>query len=336
MTLGEIAQKLNLSTATVSRALSRPDLVAEETRERVLTAVKAYGYTPNAIARSLKQGSTNTLGVIVSDIQNPFYATVVRAIEQFASQHGYSCIVCNADEDPQKEEQAFGLLSELQVSGVIHASTGMSLDVLERRQREGFIIIDIDRYSGLKNVDAVTVDNVLGASLAGQHLLELGHKQIAVITGPLHLSTGFERLKGFENALEQAGVDLPSRYIQVGTFRESSGYEAALALLDLREPPTALFTANNEMMAGALAAIRERELKIPDDISLISFDDVRWARYIESPLTVVAQPAEDLGVTAARLFFERLQGRSEVVREVLLPHLIVRDSCTEPRLATAR
>lgn len=331
LTLVEIAEKLNLSVSTVSRALSRPDLVAEGTRQRILETVAAYEYRPNGVARSLRKGKTRTLGLIVSDIQNPFYATIVKAVEGVAAGHGYSTVVCNADESPRKEAEALHLLSEMKVAGIIHGSTGANLDILRGLNRQGLPIVDIDRVSGLTEADTVLVDNQAGARLAAEHLLALGHTRPAVITGPQHLTTGRDRLEGFRQALSSAGIALPSALVQIGDFREHSGYEAALRLLALPTPPTALFVANNEMVAGALAAVRERAVPIPQALSLISFDDVRWAKYLEPALTVIAQPTEQLGTLAAKLLFERLSGRKEAVRRILQPTLIARGSSAPPR-----
>ena len=331
VTLVEIAKKLNLNVSTVSRALSRPDMVAEATRERILETVASYEYRPNSIARSLRKGKTCTLGLIVSDIQNPFYAAIVKAVEGIASGHGYSTVVCNADENPQKETEALHLLSEMKVAGIIHGSTGANLHILQSLSRQGFPIVDIDRVSGLTDADTVLVDNQAGARLAAEHLLELGHTRLAVITGPQHLTTGRDRLDGFRLALSAAKIALPDALVHIGDFREGSGYEATVRLLGLSSPPTALFVANNEMAAGALTALRERSVLIPDALSLISFDDVRWAKYLEPALTVIAQPTEQLGTLAAELLFERLSGRKEVVRRVLQPTLIARGSSAPPR-----
>lgn len=330
MTLHELSKQLNLSVSTVSRALSRPDLVSPKTRQRVLTMASAYGFTPNAIARSLKNGRTQALGIIVSDIQNPFYSSVVREIERVAVGRGYNCVICNADEDAHGEEQALELLQSLRVAGIIHASTGANTTFLQKLQRLGMPLVDIDRASGLEDVDAVLLDNAFGARLAAEHLLDLGHIRIAVVTGPQELTTGRERLGGFRAALEARGVTLAPELVEVANFREAGGYSAALRLLALPERPTALFVANNEMMAGALSALRERSLRVPQDVSLVSFDDVRWARYVEPPLTVVAQPTEQIGTLAAGLLFERLAGRQEAVRYVLKPELIRRASCAPP------
>ena len=302
MTLSELAKKLNLSTSTVSRALTRPDLVAEATRRKILVAVDAYGYKPNAIARSLRKGQTRTLGLVVSDLQNPFYSTVAKAVEHVAARHGYSCVICDADENAAKEVQALELLSEMQVSGIIHASTGANVAALRKLKDGGLPIVDVDRASGLQDVDTVLVDNALGARMATEHLLELGHQDVAIITGPLHLTTGHDRWAGFRDTLAAAGRSLPDDYVRVGDFKEASGYAATERLLELSRPPTAIFVANNEMMAGALSVLREHEVAIPGKVSLISFDDVRWARYVEPPLTIIAQPNEQLGITLPSCF----------------------------------
>jgi DNA-binding LacI/PurR family transcriptional regulator len=327
MTLTELASELGLSPSTVSRAISRPDMVAEETRERILAAVEAHGYRPNGIARSLRSGESNTIGVIVSDLKNPFYSTVAKAIENVVSRHGYSCVICDADESADKEAQALELLAQLKVRGIIHAFTGGDVDTLRRLQSEGLPLIEIDRRSGLEGVDVVLLDNRLGARLAAEHLIALGHRRIAIVAGPQRLSTGRQRLEGFRDALAQAGVPLTPQFVEIGDFREASGYQATRRLLELAEPPTALFVSNNEMMAGALSALREAGIDIPGDISLISFDDVRWAKYVDPPLTIIAQPTEQFGEVAAELFWERLQGRTEPVTRILEPSLVVRESC---------
>lgn len=319
-----------MSVSTVSRALSRPELVSPATRQKVMATAATYGYTPNAIARSLKNGRTRALGIVVSDIQNPFYSSVVREIERVAAGRSYSCVICNADEDAYGEERSLELLLSLQVAGIIHASTGANLASLQKLQRAGVPLVDIDRSSGLKDVDTVLVDNAFGAHLATEHLLDLGHRRIAVVTGPQALTTGRERLRGFRNALEERSVPLIPEFVEIANFREAGGYGAVIRLLTLPEPPTALFVANNEMMAGALSALRERSLRVPHDISLISFDDVRWARYVEPPLTVIAQPTEQIGTLAAGLLFERLAGRQEAVHYMLKPELVRRASCAPP------
>ena len=225
MTLVELAAKLNLSISTVSRALSRPDMVAPHTRKMIAEAAERYGYRPNGVARSLRKGKTQTIGLVVSDIQNPFYAAVTRAVERVAATHGYTLVICNADEDAENEARALRLLDDMQVAGIIHGSTGTSttLAILQTLSGKDIPIVDIDRISGLAKADTVLIDNALGAALAAEHLLSLGHRRIAIITGPQHLTTGAERLSGFQYALAGAGLKLEDDYIKIGNFRENSG-----------------------------------------------------------------------------------------------------------------
>lgn len=329
MNISELAEKLNLHASTVSRALNRPETVAESTRQRVVIAAQTYGYRPNGLARSLRTRQTSTLGLIVSDIRNPFYASVAKAIEDVARKNDYSVIISNADEDPQQEENALRLLEEKQVSAIIHCSTGANLKILRAMQDRGVLILDLDRASGLDNVDRVLVNNRLGAELAARHLVELGHTRIATVAGPLHLTPGRERLEGFRLTLEEAGLALPWELLEVGDFREASGYAATQRLLGLPQPPTALFVANNEMLAGTLAALREQGTRVPHDLSLVSFDDARWAQYTDPPLTVIAQPIDAMGSLAAELLLRRLREASAPSHHVLDPHLIIRAS-TQP------
>lgn len=306
-------------------------MVAEATRAMVHQLASAYNYRPNEIARSLRKGASPILGLIVSDIQNPFYSSLVRIIERTATENGYSTIVCNADEDPQQEEQALNLLAELKVAGIIHGSTGCNVNLLRRLSEQRIPIVDVDRVSGLEEADTVLVHNFAGGQLAAEHLLQLGHTRLGIIAGPLHLTTGRERLEGFRKALETAGFSLPEEYIRIGDFRESSGERETCCLLDLERAPTALFVTNNEMAAGALTALRRYKVKIPKDMSFISFDDVRWAEQVEPPLTVIKQPIKEIGMLAAKLLFERLDGRSERVQHVVMPELVSRDSCAPPK-----
>ena len=330
VTMSELAQSLNLSTSTVSRALTRPEMVAPETLERVLAAVKANGYRLNGIAQSLRTRKTKSVGLIVSDIMNPFYSAIVRAVEGVAASNGYSVIVCNADENAEKEDEALWVLAERQVAGIIHAATGANLETLRALRGRGIAIVCFDRISGLEDTDAALVDNVEGARAATRHLLALGHRLVATIAGPDRLTTGRDRLRGFRDILEEEGLVVDEAYIERGDFRRESAYAAATRLLSLPVPPTALFVANNEMLIGALDAIRERGVTIPSELSIVSFDDVPWAGYVEPPLTVVAQPTEQIGRTAAELLFRRLEGDDAPKTVVLMPVLRERGSTAPP------
>lgn len=330
VTIQQLAQELKLSTATVSRAINNPESVSEPNRSRVLELVETYQYRPDAIARSLRVGRNKSIGLIVSDIRNPFYATITKAVEDVARQYGYGVLICNADENPERANEALSLLLAQQISGLIHVPTGENHPALARMVARGIPVIELDRSSGQQEASSVLADNLQGAGLAARHLLDLGHQRIATIAGPLHLTTGRERLEGFRTTLEQAGCALPWQYIEVGDFREASGVVAARRLLSLDQPPTALFVANNEMMAGVLTAVFERGWTIPDQISLVCFDDARWAQYMKPALTVVDQPIAQLGSLAAERLFQRLNGAPPVAREMLQTRLIVRGSTGPP------
>lgn len=330
MTIEEIARQLGVSAATVSRALTRPHMVAPSTRAKILELVDRGGYVPNGIARSLRKGVTKAVGLIVSDIQNPFYAGVTKAIEKVAAEHGYTTIICNADEDMAKEAQALRLLAQLKVAGIIYASSGNSLESIDELVRWGVPTVNVDRTTGLPSADTVLVDNVRGSREGTEYLLGIGHTRVATVAGPQNLSTGRERLEGYVQAMEARGLTPRGEYVQIGDFRETSGRTAAERLFELDEPPTALFVANNEMTAGVIEVCRERGIEIPGNVSLLSFDDARWARYLDPPLSVVAQPTSEIGSTAAELLFERLAGRAQPVERVLHTELRMRGSCAPP------
>ena len=330
MTLHELAKELNVSIATISRALSRPEDVSPATRARVLAAVHRYGYSPKANNRPLRTHQTRTIGVVLSDIRNAFFSSIVKAVEDVARANGYSVLICNADEDKTKEEAALQLLLDRKVSGVINCSTGANLDLLRAFQKGGALLVDCDRLSGLTDIDSVIVDNELGATMATNHLIRLGHRRIATIAGPKHLSNARGRLAGFQAALHAAEIKENPAYVAYGSFQQESGYRAARKLLALRRRPTALFVANIEMMAGVITFVREHRVRIPDEVSLVSFDDSFWAQHVDPPLTVVAQPTEEMGKCAMELLLARLRSAQAPQTRIFAPELIVRRSTAPP------
>jgi DNA-binding LacI/PurR family transcriptional regulator len=267
----------------------------------------------------------------VPDIRNPFFSAIVKAAEDVARANDFTVLICNADEDGRNEEAAVRLFLDRQVSGVIHCSAGGNVELLAALQRKAIPMIDLDRRSGLKDVDTIELDNALGAKLAADHLLSLGHKRIATISGPRHLSNSRNRLNGFRRALRKAGVQLPKEYVEFGDFREASGRRAAEKLLSLEKRPTALFVSNNEMTAGALSTLREQKITIPDEISLVGFDDARWAQFSDPPLTIVAQPTSAMGKRSAELLLARIQKEKGTATEIFPPELVVRGSTAPPR-----
>ncbi len=332
VTLDEVAQHAGVSTATASRALSRPDLVAEKTRNRILSAVKELGYSPNQTARSLRQNATRTLGLIISDILVPFHAEVAKGVEDYASNQGYSTLLCNSDESILREREDLELLRRFPVQGLILEPTGGDLANIEAFVKADIPVVEVDRLSGAEGVIKVISDNVQGAADATRYLLDLGHRDIAVIAGNLRLTSGQERLEGVTRTLRAAGITLPPEWIVTGLNTAEDGARGARALFaDAKRKPTAVIAVNFMMTAGALLVLRELGLSIPNDVSVIGFDDSPVATLLDPPLTVVAQSAYEMGRSAAKLIIEQietgsaLKPASSMVRFPM--RLIVRQSC---------
>lgn len=337
MTLKDVARRARVSVSTAARALGGYGYVSPETRERVLRAARALDYRPNALARSMIKGQTHTLGVVVSDSSNPFFAAVVRGIEDAALPHGYGIFLCNADEDPAKEAMYLDMLRQKRVDGVIVSPSDASSGALPGLLAAGVPVAQVDRRVPGLAADAVVTDNRKGVHAAVQHLVRLGHRHIALIGGPSRLYTGRERTRAFREALRRAGLPVIRSWLLEGTFKVDSGYELAGRLLDCSPRPTAVFVANNLMTVGTLLRFKEAGVRIPEDLAVVGFDDMDWAPILTPPLTAVAQPTYELGKVAATLLLERLQNPSLPPRLVVLPpRLVVRESCgARPKPAPA-
>jgi len=332
VSLDDVAKRAQVSAATVSRALSRPDMVAEATRERILQAARELGYQPNQLARSLRQRSSRTLGLIITDILNPFHATLAKGVQDAAEKHNYTVFLFNTDEDPEKELRALNVLRG-------HLPQGL-LIVPSPRAKENLLLVpklptvELDRSSGTPGVRTVMVDNIGGAKTAVQHLIELGHRKIGMIVGRLDISTAVERHQGYREALLAHGIAYNEALVLLGNHREEDGYRAAMVLLSLpkEERPTALFVGNNEMTVGAVLAVRELGLRIPDELSVVGFDDSRWAATMHPALTVVAQPTYELGFLACETLLSSLsRGRATLPTSIRLDTtFIVRESTAPP------
>jgi len=329
----DVARLAGVSTATVSRVVGGYGHVKESTRKKVEEAAAALGYRPNAIARSMVRRTTQTIGLIISDISNPFFPEVVRGVEDVAHSRGYSVILCNSDEDAEKEKRYSEILLAKQVDGLIVATTTADPRHLSPLALRGVPVVLLDRDVREGSFDVVKVDNADAASRAVEHLFALGHRRVGIISGPTSIQTARERLEGYRRAHRHYNIAVDRRLIYQGDFKESGGYNGARALMEQDDPPTAIFTANNLTTTGALAWLREQRLRIPEDVSLVAFDDMTWMRLVEPPLTVVQQPAYLMGTTVAELLFQRLEGKVSEARQViqLQSNLIVRGSCSAPR-----
>ncbi len=330
-TLKDVAMFAQVSLATASRALNGGGYIGAETKQRVEQAVRDLGYMPHAGARSLKLQRTGMIGLIITDIANPFYAEVAAGVLDSAQRLGYHVILSATDESVALEQEYLDVLMETRVDGILAVPTGRNVRAWRQVRALGIQVVLVDReIADLPNTDVVLVDNVKGAHAGTTHLIERGHRRIGIINGPTSTTTGHDRLEGYYAALRDARLPIDADLVRIGTFKRQSGVEATHKLLSLDQPPTAIFVSNNVLGESALFAIRERGLTVPEDISLVMFDDVPWASLTSPALTVVAQPTYRLGVMAVEQLVQLLR-RTEGppptrVKAVLQPELIVRAS----------
>lgn len=324
----DVAELARVSVSTVSHVLNGTRKVSEETRVDVLAAVEELSYRPNLLAKGLKTRRTYTMGLLISDIQNPFFTSVVRGVEDVALSRGYHLFLCNTDEDPVRENEYITELTKKRVDGLMVAPSARRGDHVGRLRDEGVPFVFVDRDVEGVEADVVSVDNRTGMRLIAEHLVALGHRRIAMISGPLDKASGYERHLGLRDALAGLGVGLDDSLVRFGDFRTAGGREGARELLSLPSPPTALVTANNQMTLGALLTVNEMGLRVPDDVSVVGFDDPEWAPLTGPPLTALAQPIYEMGVMAAEMLLDRIEaGQDEESRKVLLePWLVVRKS----------
>jgi DNA-binding LacI/PurR family transcriptional regulator len=328
-TIKDVAQRAGVSPTTVSYVLNKSRFVSPETEARVRQAIKELNYQPDHVARSLRAKRTMTVGMLVSDIANPFYADVVRGAQDVLSDKHYSLILCNTDEAPERELSTLQVLIQKKVDGLIVVATGANVEPLREASNAGISIVLVDRQLPGNWLDTVLVDDERGAYEAVWHLLQLGHRQIGAIIGKIGISTTDNRRRGYEAALRDFGVPVDPALIQTGHSTIQGGIAAAHALLDHRPRPTAIFAANNLMTVGVFLALKERGLRCPEDLAVVGFDDMVWLSAFTPGLTTVAQPNYELGKRAAELLLDRLTGHPpESPRLVTLPpKLIVRESC---------
>jgi LacI family fructose operon transcriptional repressor len=324
VSIKEVAAAAGVSTATVSRVLSNGLHVRPEVRERVLATVERLGYRPNLVARSLRSQQSSTIGLIVSDISNPFFTAISRAVEDSAYEQGFSVLLCNTDENPEKEAIYLNLMRDTAVAGAIMSPTRKTVANFAEANLPLPIVV-VDRFISNGDVDTVLLDNVDAAYRLITHLIERGYRRIAALCS--EMSTGLERQVGYEKALRAHGLAPKSEYMKYVPPKSEAGYAATLKMLDVAEPPDALFTINSLIAEGALQAIRERNLTIPDDIALVTFDDTTWSSLVQPPITLIAQPTYEIGKTAAELLIQRIADPGRPTRQVILKgQLLVRGS----------
>ncbi len=338
VTLDDIARKSGTSVSTVSRVLNKKSAkyrISPVTEKRILKTAKELNYSPNQLARSLRLKRSHTIGLIVPDISNPFFACLIRSIQISAHQLGYSLLVCDTNEEVPLEIEHVRLLCSKGVDGLIVLPVGQKSAHLEALLKSGPPLVIVDRiFEGL-NTSSVVVDNYNGACEAMEHLIQNGHTRIAIIQGLPDTYTTRERLRGYKDTLSRHEIPPEEALIVGRDFRQESGYIETKVLLKMANPPTALFTTSDLITLGALQAIIEEGLDVPGDISIVAFDDVDAAPYFRCPITAVAQPRENLGEMAVKLLLDhvRSQQRVDVKHIALKPKLMVRESVRDLRPA---
>lgn len=327
-TIQDVARLAGVSTATVSRVLAKNPVVSEKTRERVMDAIQELNYLINRNASNLRRSKFSKIGVVITDIQNPFFSTVVRGIEKVTIAEDYTLILGNSDEDPAREAKLLRMFLEEGVAGIIFVPTNADCSAYSDLLKANTPLVIVDRSIEPCEADSVNVDGYAGSVAAIEYLIGLGHRQIGFIGGLAHLSVMQDRERGYLDTLRKHGQPFPPRFLSRGNNRQDGGYQAMRQLLALSQIPSAVLVANNLMTLGGLEAIHQAGIKIPQQISLIGFDDMDWAPSLQPPLSVVAQPAYEMGERAAALLLERLHEPDLPPRKVLLKtELILRSSC---------
>ena len=331
-TISDVARLAGVSAMTVSRVVNNSGDISPETRERVEKAIADLGYVPNALARSLRFKQTKTLALVLSDITNPFFTTLARGVEDAASKQGFSLIFCDTDESENKEAEYLNVVLQKQVDGILLVPVCYSGDSVTFLQEHKATVVVLDRRVSDVKVDTVRCNSEEGAYQLTRHLLDLGHTRIAILSGPQSVSTAIDRVAGYRRALAEAGLDSRAELVYHGEFIQASGYRMALQALAVTPRPTALFAANNFITSGAFRAVREAGLRVPEDISIVSFDDLPTASDMGPFLTVAAQPAYEMGRWATELLLTRLSGEGPAEpQEIVLPtEIIARESSAPP------
>lgn len=328
-TIDDVARRAGVSPVTVSRVINGASNVKLATREKVMRAIEELHYVPSTAARSLRSKRTNTLALLVPDITNPFWTTVSRGVEDSAQSGGYSVLLCNTDESPEKLLRYLDVIISQRVDGAIITPYDSNARNFAKLRDRKIPTVVIDRRIDGWKVDTVRGDSISGARALVKHLIELGHTRIAIISGPRITSTAEERVTGYQIALAEAGISIDPRLIKRGEFRTSSGERLTHKIFEAGLNPTAVFASNNAIAMGVIKAANQRGLHIPGDIALVCFDDSPNLSPIFPFLTAVVQPAYDMGVKAAELLLNRLGSNESLPpRHVILPSsLIIRYSC---------
>lgn len=335
-TIKDVAALAGISYTTVSHVLNKTRPVSEPVRIKVEAAIAQLEYVPSAVARSLKAKSTRTIGLLIPNGVNPYFAELARGIEDHCERNGFCVILCNSDDNPEKQRSYLRVLLEKRVDGLIVSSVDGDVSNAGGLAEVRTPLVVVDRELEGIEADMVRIDHEQGAYLAVRHLLQLGHRRIACIGGPVNTLVADMRQAGYRRAMREAGLDVSPGWAVNSEFTSPAGYEAAVGLLDA-EPPTAIFAGNDVIAIGVLRAAAERGVAVPGKLSVVGFDDIQMSRYVYPALTTVGQSIRELGETAAHMLLRRIAApdTEQIERRLVTPSVIVRESTASPFLNDA-
>jgi LacI family transcriptional regulator len=330
-TIKDVAALAGISYTTVSHVLNKSRPVSDQVRIKVEAAILQLDYVPSAVARSLKAKSTSTIGLLIPNGVNPYFAELARGIEDYCERNGFCVILCNSDDNPDKQRGYLRVLLEKRVDGLIVSSVGGDPGLDGGLAGVRTPMVAVDRELEGVEADLVRVDHELGGYLATRHLLELGHRHIACIHGPAQTSVARLRLGGYERAMAEANIDIQPHWVTGSDYTSPGGYAAAVKLLEY-DPPTAIFAGNDMIGIGVLRAAAERNIRVPRDLSVVGFDDIEMSRYVYPALTTVGQSIMKLGESAAQMLLRRISESYQGVIEqrVVPPSIVLRESTASP------
>lgn len=330
-TLKDVAREAGVSVGMASRVLGSYGYFSDDTKEKVTEAAQALGYRPNIIARSLRKGTTKALGVLVSNIASFHWTTFVQGVEEAASRHGYQVILGNTDDDPDMERLYLSALYERNVDGIVVSPVPENLVHLDTLAQGGFPMLLVDTVAPELDVPTIAIDDHAAAYRATDYLLGLGHRRIGIVTGSQQLASGVDRLNGYRDALLDHGLEALDELIAPGEYRFEQAYQATRQLLSLATRPTALLVCNERMTGAALQCLKDLRVAIPDDLSLIGFDDPAWASFYNPSLTTVRNPRHRIGTLAVEKLLASMKGPTpggSANRPLMIDtELVIRESC---------
>jgi LacI family transcriptional regulator len=332
-TVSDVAGRAGVSVSTASRVLSGRGYASADTRRVVLQAARELGFVPNQIARSLRTRRTRMIGLLIGDVENPFYSTLASNVESVTRGAGYHVVLCNSNDNPEIEKEYLNLLEGMRVDGLVVTPTPRNRAKLADLLGKGVVIVQIDRVVEGLHADAILVDNEAGAHRAVEYMIAAGHTRIGILPGDLDVATARQRLAGYERALCEHGIPIREQLIRPGSFHRERAIEDATELIKAHPAPTALLAANNLLAEGTLVALADHGLRVPRDMSVVAFDDVPWMPLLDPPITAVRQPVADIARTAAELMLRRLgdDAKARPNTVIFRTELVERGSVAAPR-----